>query len=247
MKVDQIICGDCLVEMKHFPDKYFDLCLADPPYGIDYQSSRKIDKSKQFDKIANDKTPFLAWLPDVYRITKPTGCLLCFCRWDVQEEFKKEIVSSGFEIKSQVIWNRAIHGMGDLKGAFAPMHDIIWFATKGDFHFYSDRPKDVITVPRVSPDKMVHPNQKPVKLLEKLIMACVPENGMILDPFIGYGSSAVAATRENRRFIGIELNPEYVEIARKRVAAVPARLDSGRWDVLRPVLRSEERGEERGK
>ena len=225
--VDTIIQGDCLEVMKEIPDKSIDLVLTDPPYGIDYQSSRRTDKSKRFDKISNDKSPFLAWLPEAYRLLKDDGALLCFCRWDVQENFRDAITQSEFKIKSQVIWDREVHGMGDLNGAFAPCHDIIWFATKGNFRFYSTRPASVIRCQRLDASGMIHPNQKPIGLFEKLIIPCSDIGQNVLDPFLGSGTTAVAAKRTGRHFIGIELSPEYCEIARKRVAAVPARLD--RW------------------
>jgi site-specific DNA-methyltransferase (adenine-specific) len=225
--VDTIIQGDCLEVMKEIPDKSIDLVLTDPPYGIDYQSSWRTDKSKRFDKISNDKSPFLAWLPEAYRLLKDDGALLCFCRWDVQENFRDAITQSEFKIKSQVIWDREVHGMGDLNGAFAPCHDIIWFATKGNFRFYSTRPASVIRCQRLDASGMIHPNQKPIGLFEKLIIPCSDIGQNVLDPFLGSGTTAVAAKRTGRHFIGIELSPEYCEIARKRVAAVPARLD--RW------------------
>jgi len=72
-----------------------------------------------------------------------------------------------------------------------------------------------------------HPTQKPVALFEYLIKTYTNEGDLVLDNCIGSGTTAVAAKRTGRHFIGIELSPEYCEIARKRVAAVPARLD--RW------------------
>ena len=75
--------------------------------------------------------------------------------------------------------------------------------------------------------KNLHPTQKPVALFEYLIKTYTNEGDLVLDNCIGSGTTAVAAKQTGRHFIGIELSPEYCEIARKRVAAVPARLD--RW------------------
>ena len=75
--------------------------------------------------------------------------------------------------------------------------------------------------------KRLHPTQKPVALFEYLIKTYTNEGDLVLDNCIGSGTTAGAAKRTGRHFIGIELSPEYCEIARKRVAAVPARLD--RW------------------
>lgn len=83
--------GDCLELMKNIPDKSVDMVLADPPYGIDYQSQRKKDKSKWMPKILNDKSPFVQFIPEIKRIIKNTGCVMIFTRWDVQHRFIDEM------------------------------------------------------------------------------------------------------------------------------------------------------------
>jgi len=87
-------------------------------------------------------------------------------------------------------------------------------------------PSSVIEFPNDNHDSL-HPTQKPVALFEYLIKTYTNEGDLVLDNCIGSGTTAVAAKRTGRHFIGIELSEEYCEIARKRVAAVPARLD--RW------------------
>jgi DNA modification methylase len=216
--VNSVIHGDCLDVLRTLPDNSIDSVVTDPPYGIDYQSCRRIDPTKRHPKIANDKRPFIWWLYDAYRVTKEGGALVCFCRWDVAEIFKIAIEVAGFTVKSQVVWDREVHGMGDLKSSFAPCHDIIWFATKGKFVFPSKRPKSVIRITRVSPESLVHPNEKPVELMIELVKSVTPPGGIVLDPFAGSGSTLVAAQREGFSFIGIECDPKYVEIARRRLA-----------------------------
>lgn len=71
--MEQLILGDCLEEMKEIPDKNIDCVITDPPYGIDYQSSWKTDKTQWKPKIMNDEKPFIEWLPDCFRIMKPGG------------------------------------------------------------------------------------------------------------------------------------------------------------------------------
>ena len=78
---------DCLIGLKDVASASVDLIIADPPYGIDFQSARIADKSRRMRKIANDKTPFVWWLYDAARVLKDTGSLVCFARWDVQEFF----------------------------------------------------------------------------------------------------------------------------------------------------------------
>lgn len=108
--------------------------------------------------------------------------------------------------------------MGDLKAQFAPRHEVVIFATKGRFMFPGKRPDDVIACPRVGNSSQIHPNEKPVALLEYLIEATTEPGAVILDPFAGSGSTLVAAAKTGRRYIGIEIDPGYSQIAADRVA-----------------------------
>lgn len=207
-----IIHGDTLDVLRCFDDEQFDAVVTDPPYGIRYRPNR-------FDSIANDDAPYVWWLSDAYRLTRSGGALLCFCRWDVQEAFKAAIGWAGFTVRSQVIWDRDAHGIGDVHASFAPRHDVIWFATKGRFAFPNGRPPSVIKAMRLPGDALCHPNQKPVSLMRQLVRAVTRRGDVLLDPFAGSGSTLVAAAHEGRYAVGIELDAEYVEIAVERCRA----------------------------
>jgi DNA modification methylase len=219
MEKIQLMQGDCLELMKGIADKSVDCIITDPPYGMDYQSSRRIDKEKRHKKILNDKTPFVWFLYDAFRVLKDESCILVFCRWDSQEAFKSALVWSGFTVKSQIIWDREHHGMGDLSGSPAPCHDVIWFAVKGKYKLPSKRPKDIVKSKRLSGEQLSHPNEKPVDLMEQLVNSYAKENEVILDPFMGSGTTGVACLNTNRRFIGIELDETYFNIAKERIYA----------------------------
>lgn len=133
----QVIEGDCLEVMLSFSSGAFDAVITDPPYGIDYQSAWRTERLRK-PKIANDTTPALDWLEEAYRITKDGGCLVCFCRWDTEQDFRNAIKAAGWVVKSQVIWDKDIHSMGDLRGEFAPQHENIIFAVKGRFTFQAN-------------------------------------------------------------------------------------------------------------
>ena len=91
---------------------------------------------------------------------------------------------------------------------------------------YVDSPDNIISASFRKRESGLHPTQKPIDLMKCLIELTTQPDQIVLDPFCGSGTTAVAAKRLGRHFIGIELSPEYCEIARKRVAAVPRRLDS---------------------
>lgn len=216
----KLIHGDCLEMLKTLADGSVDAIITDPPYGIDYQSSRKIDKTTRHAKIANDLEPFTAWVDEAFRVLKDGSGLLCFTRFDTEEAFRLALREAGFEDKQQIIWDKEIHGMGDLTGDFASQHENIIFATKGGFTFPGTRPKSVFRVQRVTPDKLVHPNEKPIELLQLLAVAITPNFGTILDPFMGSGSMGVAALARGFDFIGIELATNYYDLVVERVKKI---------------------------
>lgn len=126
----------------------------------------------------------------------------------------------GINVKSEVIWDKVYHGMGDTKAAFAPSHENIVFAVKGKYSFPGSRPKDLVTFPKINSSKMVHPTEKPVGLLANLISSVTKPGDLILDPFAGSGSTLVAAKKTGRRFIGIELDDDYFVTAQRRIEEV---------------------------
>ena len=215
----QLYLGDCLSVLPELEAGSVDAVITDPPYGIDYQSARRTDSRLWKAKIAGDESPFVWFLPSAFRLAAPTACLLCFCRWDVQDAFHKAIGWAGWDCKSQVIWDRESHGMGDLNGCPAPQHDVIWFGVKGGYKFHGDRPKSVVRSMRLGGEELVHPNQKPADLLETLVVDYVPFGGTVLDCFLGSGTTAVACARTGRRCIGIESDPAHFWPASERIEA----------------------------
>jgi DNA modification methylase len=209
--------GDCLEVMRTLPDASVDAVVTDPPYGMSYQSAWS-EAGSRFAKIANDDRPFVWWLYDAARVLKVGGCLLCFCRWDTAEAFRLAIEWAGLKVVSQLIWDRGVHGMGDVATFPGPRHDTIWMASKGRFTFPGRRPVSVLPHQRVAASDLLHPNQKPIPLMQELVRDYTPPGGLILDPFTGSGSTGKAAILEGFRFIGIEREPEYAEIARARIA-----------------------------
>lgn len=216
--------GDCLEVLPTLEAESVDAVVTDPPYGIEYQSARRID-TERFDVIAGDGAPALSWVGPAAITLRYGGCGLCFCRWDVQEQFKNAL-SRHLEVKSQVIWDRVVHGLGDLRAQYAPRHDVMWFGIKGRFAFANGRPTSVYRFSRVPADKLVHPTEKPVSLMRTIAMDLMRLNDVVLDPFMGSGTTGVAAIQTGRRFIGIEIEPRYFDIAVARIeeAALQPRL-----------------------
>lgn len=209
----QLYNGDCLELMKNIPDGSVDLVLTDPPYGMDFQSHFR---KEMYSKIGNDKV--LDWLEsyvdECFRILKDNTAVYFFCSWHNVDIFKQAIEKK-FKIKNILIWEKNNTSMGDLKGSYASKYEMIIFAHKGRKLLNGFRYADVIKANRTG--NKVHPTEKPVDLLELFIKNSSDENEIVFDGFMGSGSCGVACINTNRKFIGIELDKGYFDIAEKRI------------------------------
>tara|TARA_B110000503_G_C7151007_1_gene415178 strand:- start:815 stop:1468 length:654 start_codon:yes stop_codon:yes gene_type:complete len=212
-----LMLGDCLERMKEIPDGSVDMILTDPPYGMDFQSNRRVVKDK-FNKIENDKN--VEWLPpfveESYRVMSDNTSIYCFCSWHNIDIFKREIEKL-FKIKNIIVWVKNNHGSGDLKGAYAPKHEFVIYAHKGRSLFREKRTPDVMEFAKIHSSKLQHPTEKNIEMLKVFIKNNSDEEQTILDPFMGSGSTGVAAKNLNRNFIGIEMDEGYFNIAQDRI------------------------------
>ena len=205
--------GDCLELMKNIPDGSVDLVLTDPPYGMAFKSNRR---KERYNEIKNDKS--LEWLDkyvgECYRILKDNTAVYFFCSWHNVDVFKQRIEKK-FKIKNILIWEKNNISMGDLRGSYAPKYEMIIFAHKGRKLLNGFRHADIIKANRTG--NKFHPTEKPVDLLELLIKNSSDEKAVVFDGFMGSGSTGVACMSTGRKFIGIELDPRYFEIAKERI------------------------------
>jgi DNA modification methylase len=205
---------DCRLVLPLIPDKSVDLVLTDPPYGIDYQSSWRTDNQRK-DKIYGDKE-FPLWIFDF----NPRIAMLIWCRWDILSILPKP--------KSFIVWDKLVHSMGDLDHEFGRQWEAIAFYPS-DEHEFIYRPVDVIRCMRISPDKLVHPNEKPAGAITPLIAS--QKGDLILDPFLGSGTTAYCAKKLGRKCIGIEISEKYCEISAKRCSQTVMNLEVPKEEV----------------
>lgn len=178
-----------------------DIVHADPPYGIDYQSAWRPAWARK-DTIAGDDS-FPLWL---FELFTPAVALFVWCRWDTLPMLPLP--------KSLVVWDKGAHSMGDLDHEFARQWEACAFYP-GAEHAFAHRPKDIIRFNKVPAAKLLHPNEKPVGAISPLL-SCHKATSL-LDPFMGSGSSLLAAKRCGMRAVGIELDERYCEIAADRL------------------------------
>ena len=214
----KIINDDCLKILPNL-DKKVDLIITDPPYWISYQSNRRKKKLK---KIMNDtnkkKTINLIkkCLEYFYIILNNNRSIYLFVHWKELDKIKP-IFEKYFKLKNIIIWQKNNHWSGDLKGSYAPKYEMILYWHKWKDYIRWKRLSDILYVPKIPPKKLLHPAQKPVELIDIFIEKSSDEWFLVLDPFLGSGTTAISALKHNRSIIWIEIDKEYYNIAKNRI------------------------------
>lgn len=193
----ELYLGDCLEIMPTLGK--VDAVVTDPPFGMNYQSSRRTDKHELI-KYDNN-----AGLLNYACKIEAIHSKYIFCRWDNLSDIPRP--------KSAITWVKNNWTSGDLEHAHGRQTEIILFYPGIGHSFPRYRPADVIECPKVSSDR--HPTEKPEQLMR---VVCEWTTGTITDPFMGSGTTGVACVKLGRKFIGIELEPKYFDIACKRIS-----------------------------
>ncbi len=221
--LNKITYGDCLPILKSLPDKCVDLVLTDPPYGMNYQSAWRT-ATPQYEKIEGDID--LSWFPEfakeIYRVLADDRHAYIFCNDYAISDFRKELTHVGFSIKRTLVWVKNNHTSGDLEGDYGNKTEFILYAQKGRRELNGGRDTNVLNFNRSLNN--LHPTQKPVELCEFIIEKSSSENEKVLDPFLGSGTTAIAAKLLKRNFIGIEKEQKYVDIANERLSKMTQQL-----------------------
>lgn len=194
------IIGDCTLYLGDCRDiqPEYDSVLSDPPYGMSFQSNHRMEKHLE---IQNDKTTdLLLWscaLP--FKHSK-----YLFCRWDNLFEVPKP--------KSLLTWVKNNWSMGDLDHEHGRQTEVALFYNGEDHFWPNKRPTDVVYSVRTGNE--FHPTEKPIDLMMQFVNFT---SGVIYDPFMGSGSTLVAASKLSRKSIGCEIEPKYFDIACRRI------------------------------
>ena len=207
--------GDARELLPAFPPFSVAALITDPPYGIAYRSNFPLER---FDAIANDTFVMSDWLPSAVRLIRTAGAAYVASRWDVAHEWVNALESCELYVRNMIVWWKSGGGMGDLRGAWAPDHENIIFAARLGHQLRGHRYGDVWQFGRDQRKSYLHPTQKPVALMSRIVSGSTDHGDTVLDPFAGSGTTLRAAKNLGRRAIGIELEERYCEIAAKRLA-----------------------------
>lgn len=227
-----------------------DMVFTDPPYGIDYQSNwgRKGEKLSKI-KNDNNLDWFQSFSDECYKLLKDNSAIYCFTRFDVYPQMYECLVKSGFKIKNLLVLQKGQKGgNGDLQAQYSNDCELLIYANKGRRKFnrtqlaktdgrkgvseyrtrlpnvwfdtnYNTYPKATVNVSNQN-ETIIHPTEKNVEMIDWFIQISSNRGDLILDPFMGSGSTAISCIRNDRNFIGFEIEDKYIELSNERIQRI---------------------------
>lgn len=223
----KLLQGDCLELMKCIPNESVDAIITDPPYNISRDNNFHTMGRAGIDFGEWDKGFNLTkWINVAQPTLKKGGNIVIFNDWKNLSYIVESLESNGFTIKDLIRWKKTNAMPRNRDRRFITDYEVaIWAVKKGEKWTFN-RLCDTYEIPEIiggltpKSEKLNggHTTQKPVYLMRWLLERLTNDKDVILDPFMGSGTTGVACLNTNRNFIGIELDDKYFEIAKKRIA-----------------------------
>ena len=237
--------GDCLKVLKSIEDKSIDVIFADPPYflssgGVSCHSGKQVsvDKGKWDETLStHDKLKFnRKWLKECRRVLKDNGTIWISGTFHNIYSVGVALELEGYSIINNITWQKPNPAPNLACRCFTNSTETILWARKqltpkkkGKHYFNYELMKEIndnkqmkdvwlLNLPKKDEKKYgKHPTQKPISVLERILLASTKEGDLVLDPFNGSGTTGVACKMLNRKYIGIELDSEYLDLTIKRL------------------------------
>jgi DNA modification methylase len=209
----RLMCGNSVDYedvYKLMDNKIADLVNTDPPYGVNYQSNMRT-KSEKFDVIKNDDK-ILDITPMIQKFSK--GWVFIWTTWKVIDKWLDNTKSFGFPT-NMVVWHKGGGGIGDLKKTFSTDYEMALVFNRGA-ELCGKRIGSVWKLQKDKAIKYKHPTQKPVELSVEAIDKTTNPKSIVMDLFLGSGSSLIACEKMDRICYGMELDPKYCDVIVKR-------------------------------
>jgi len=248
LPLDTLLQGDCIAILRTLPTASVDMIFADPPYNLQLGGDLFRPEGGRVDAVDNDWDHFDSygaydafcreWLAECRRILKPDGTIWVIGSYHNIFRVGALMQDQGFWILNDIVWRKA-NPMPNFKGTrFTNAHETMIWASQGEKAKYTFNYRAMKTLndelqmrsdwvlPICSGQERLkrggtkaHPTQKPEALLYRVLLSCTKPGDVVLDPFFGTGTTGAVARRLGRRWIGIEREDSYVEVARERIAA----------------------------
>lgn len=244
-----IVQGDALTLLRETPPNSVDAIITDPPYssGGQYRGDRAAGSRDKyltegkhlpmFSGDNRDQRGFLTWmtmiLTEGFRVLRPGEVVALFTDWRQLPTVTDAVQAAGFVWRGIAVWTKV--NARPQKGRFSAANEFIVWGTKGP------RPADGPCHPgawQISPPRScdrIHATQKPEELMREVV-AIAPENGLVLDPFVGSGTTGVAALQTGRRFLGFELDGHAFKSAEARLIETERILGGGAPDPQQTTI-----------
>ncbi|WP_304622086.1 site-specific DNA-methyltransferase [Roseomonas cutis] len=250
LTLDQILVGDCLDMLRSLPPASVHAIFADPPYNLQLKGDLKRPEGGMVDGVDDawdrfDSFPAYdaftrAWLTECRRVLRKDGTIWVIGAYHNVFRLGTALQDLGYWILNDVIWRKS-NPMPNFRGRrFTNAHETLIWASRGpesryrfnyaamkalndDLQMRSDWLIPLCTGGerlRDAAGRKVHPTQKPEALLHRVILSCTSPGEVVLDPFLGSGTTAAVAKRLGRRFVGIERDPDYAAAAQARLDAI---------------------------
>ena len=246
MEINKIIHGDCVKVLKSFPNESIDLIFADPPYNLQLKKELNRPDNSKVEAVDDDWDKFSSfsdydmftqdWLEECKRVLKSNGTIWVMGSYHNIFRLGTKLQNLNFWILNDIIWNKS-NPMPNFKGTrFTNAHETLIWASKnknskytfnynamkslnGDLQMRSDWSLPICSgKERIKVDgSKLHSTQKPEMLLSRIILSSSNIKDIVLDPFLGSGTSAAVAKKYNRNWIGIEKEKNYISEAKKRI------------------------------
>ncbi|MCC7430968.1 site-specific DNA-methyltransferase [bacterium] len=210
------------------------LIFADPPYNLSGENNLTVKNGKmvtcdkgEWDKIENFHEFNEKWLKECIRILKNDGTLWISGTLHNHPSIGFLLKKLNLWIINDVIWFKPNAAPLLSQNRFVPSTELIWVASKSKKYYFDYQTAKKLNYGKQMRNlwemtsekhKTIHPAEKPEKLLERILLIGTKENDLVLDPFLGSGTTGVVAKKLNRNFIGFEIDETYLEIAKKRIS-----------------------------
>ena len=210
----RLMCGDSTKESdveKLMNGDKADMVFTDPPYGISYSSNMRT-KTEKFEELKNDNIFLNQWIPLIDKYSN--GFVYIWTSWKVLDTWL-DICKEIGELTNMIIWFKGGGGMGDLKKTFLSDYEIALVYNR-DNEITGKRLGSVWEVDKDKGKEYKHPTQKPVELSETAIKNTSIKDNIVLDLFLGSGSTLIACEKTNRICYGMELDTKYCDVIIER-------------------------------
>jgi site-specific DNA-methyltransferase (adenine-specific) len=242
--LDKITHKDCIEVMKDIEESSIDLIITSPPYNLKNSTGNGMSHNTKSGKWAtaalrngyanhHDNMPhneYVNWqrncLTQMMRVLKDNGAIFYNHKWRVQAGLLQDRhdILEGFPVRQIIIWKRK-GGINFNPGYFLPTYEVVYMIAKKDF-FLAPKANAHGDVWEFTQEmKNPHPAAFPVELVDRIIKSTKAK--IILDPFIGSGTTAISAIKNKRQYVGIDISKEYCDHAAKRIEQFTLALKRG--------------------